>query len=516
VAWPRRSEASGSARSARARARSAWPASRGRDRRRDQAAAALGLVAGELGGPLQGGRGRGMAAAPSGPVGRALQLGGRGLVGPDGGRGQVPGPLVGGVLTGQHVGQGPVGGLPAGQGGGGVGGRADQGVAELEPALAGPDQPGRLGRVQGGGVDAQPGTGPQHHRRVAGGLGRRHHQQGPGLGGQAPDPLAEGPLQPGRQRQHVVEQGPPGELAGGQRPGQLQQGQRVAAGPLDQQVDRRGRQVHPVPGQQGRRRLEVQPLQAQLGQAGGGELAGVAVAGREQAHHPLGLQPPGGEPQRLRRRPVQPLGLVDQAQHRPLLGRLRQHAEHRHRDQEAVLVPVRRGARLEPPGPPIPRGARLEPPGPPARGLEPEGAAEGGGLRLRDAPGQVQHGPQQLVQGGERKLGLGLDPGGPQHGHPLGPPGGMVEQRGLADTGLAPEHQGPAAGPAGVREQPFEGVAFGAPAVEHYRDASRRERTAGARTAIPPASTSSTSRARPSPTWSASRPISGGPSRKPP
>jgi hypothetical protein len=76
------------------------------------------------------------------------------------------------------------------------------------------------------------------------------------------------------------------------------------------------------------------------------------------------------------------------------------------------------------------------------------------------------------VEGGEGQLGLGLDPGGPQHGHPLGPPGGMVEQRGLADAGLAPEHQRPAAGPAGVREQPIEGVAFGAPAVEHYRDAS--------------------------------------------
>jgi len=282
-------------------------------------------------------------------------------------------------------------------------------VAELELALAGPDQPGRLGRVQGGGVDAQPGAGPQHHGRVGGGLGRRHHQQGPGLGGQAEDPLAEGPLQPGRQRQHVVEQGPPGELAGGQRPGQLQQGQRVAARPLDQQVDHRGRQVHAVPGQQGRRRLDVQPLQAQLGQAGGGELAGGAVADREHAHHPLGLQPPGGEPQRVSRRPVQPLGLVDQAQHRPPIGRLRQQAEHRHRDQEAVLAPMLRGAGLEPPGPPAWR-------------TQPEGAAEGGCLRLRDAPGQVQHGPQQLVQGGEGQLGLGLDPGGPQHGHPLGAP----------------------------------------------------------------------------------------------
>jgi hypothetical protein len=44
----------------------------------------------------------------------------------------------------------------------------------------------------------------------------------------------------------------------------------------------------------------------------------------------------------------------------------------------------------------------------------------------------------------------------------------------------------------------------------------RRDRTAGARVAIPAASTNSTSSARPSPTRSASRPIRGGPSRNPP
>jgi hypothetical protein len=77
------------------------------------------------------------------------------------------------------------------------------------------------------------------------------------------------------------------------------------------------------------------------------------------------------------------------------------------------------------------------------------------------------------VQGGERQLGLGLDAGGPEHGHPLGPPGGMLEQGGLADTGLAAEHQHSAARPAGVGEQPVKGVALGASAVEHHRDASR-------------------------------------------
>jgi hypothetical protein len=65
-----------------------------------QPAAVLGVIAGELGRPFQGGGGRGVPAAPAGPVGRALQLGGRGLVGSNGGRGQVPGPLVGRILAG--------------------------------------------------------------------------------------------------------------------------------------------------------------------------------------------------------------------------------------------------------------------------------------------------------------------------------------------------------------------------------------------------------------------------------
>jgi hypothetical protein len=152
-------------------------------------------------------------------------------------------------------------------------------------------------------------------------------------------------LQAGGERQHVLQRGPPGEPAGLQRPGQLQQGQRVAAGPLDQPVDHLGGQVEAGRGEQGGRRLRVEPLEAQLGQAGGGEAAGVAVAGGEQADHALGLQAAGGEGQRLGRGPVEPLGLVDQAQHRPVLGRLGEQAQHRHRDQEAV--PVLRGVLLD-------------------------------------------------------------------------------------------------------------------------------------------------------------------------
>ena len=64
------------------------------------------------------------------------------------------------------------------------------------------------------------------------------------------------------------------------------------------------------------------------------------LAGREHQPDRVGRQPPRHEPQRLRRRLVQPLLVVDHADQRPLPGHLRQQAQHGQPDQE----PVRRRA----------------------------------------------------------------------------------------------------------------------------------------------------------------------------
>jgi hypothetical protein len=53
---------------------------------------------------------------------------------------------------------------------------------------------------------------------------------------------------------------------------------------------------------------------------------------------------------------------------------------------------------------------------------------------------------EQLVQSGERQMGLGLDAGRREHRHaplPRDSPG-IGQQPGLSDTGLAAEHQRPA------------------------------------------------------------------------
>jgi hypothetical protein len=80
----------------------------------------------------------------------------------------------------------------------------------------------------------------------------------------------------------------------------------------------------------------------------------------------------------------------------------------------------------------------------------------------------VEHGPDELMQGRERQLRLGLDAGPPQHPHPPGGTvGGVGEQRRLADTNLAAKHQRATALPARSSEQAIDGFALLLAAVEH-------------------------------------------------
>ena len=79
--------------------------------------------------------------------------------------------------------------------------------------------------------------------------------------------------------------------------------------------------------------LVTQPRNFQLWQPG--QLR-ARIAGREHQPHRVGAQPPRREPQRLRRRPIQPLLVVDHADQRPFPGHLRQQAQHRQPHQKPV------------------------------------------------------------------------------------------------------------------------------------------------------------------------------------
>ena len=63
----------------------------------------------------------------------------------------------------------------------------------------------------------------------------------------------------------------------------------------------------------------------------------------------LGQQPPRRERQHLRRRPVQPLRVIDHAQQRPVLRHLRQQRQHRQPDQKPVRRSPPPAARTRPP-----------------------------------------------------------------------------------------------------------------------------------------------------------------------
>ena len=144
------------------------------------------------------------------------------------------------VVIPQHRGQGGM------RGAAGTGPRlrirqaADQRMREGHLAGGQPHQPGRLGVRQLTGV----GSGLPARRRDHWQLGprvRRRDQQGlPRGSGQCLDPAREGALQPVSGSERELERGHAGPLAGGQRGGQLDQGQRVTRrGLRDRRRDRR-------------------------------------------------------------------------------------------------------------------------------------------------------------------------------------------------------------------------------------------------------------------------------------
>ena len=75
-----------------------------------------------------------------------------------------------------------------------------------------------------------------------------------------------------------------------------------------------------------------QAREPQLGQAGRWERP-LAVARAEQHDNTLGVEASGGEDERVRRHPVEPLRVVDEAEQRAVAGVLRQEGEDREADE---------------------------------------------------------------------------------------------------------------------------------------------------------------------------------------
>ena len=181
-----------------------------------------------------------------------------------------------------------------------------------------------------------------------------------------------------------------------------------------------------------------------LGEAGPGPRR--AVAHREQERDAAGGGAAGGEQQRVRRLPVEPLRVVDQDERRSARPRPAEQRQQREPDQEPVggVRPAEAERRAE--------RRRLRAGQPPRRtggigGIG--GIGRGGASGAVGGPGEsggVDEVAEQEVQGREGDVGLALDAAPAQDAHPGRAVRGVVEERGLADPGLAAQDQGSAAG----------------------------------------------------------------------
>lgn len=227
-------------------------------------------------------------------------------------------------------------------------------------------------------------------------------------------------------------------LLGGEHRGQLHQRQRVALRLGDELVAYGRGQVRRVIGDDPSGRLGLEPPQPQLRQAAAGEVR-LGLPGREHHGHALGVEPPGSEQQRVGRLAVQPVRVVDQAHQRRGRRHLDEQAQRREPDQEPV---------------------------PAVGATQPERAQQGIRLLRRQCSDPGQFGTQQHVQSRERQVGLRLDAGDPQHAR-LRVLRRILQQRRLADAGLAADDQRPGAAARHIEQQPFDHLLLSRSAVEH-------------------------------------------------
>ena len=233
-----------------------------------------------------------------------------------------------------------------------------------------------------------------------------------------------------------------GELAGVEQRGDLDQRERVAAGRRDELLGDLVGDAGGALGQQRARRLRVERGDVHPPQAGRRGVEALAVARGEDEDDALGADAPRGEEQRLERRGVEPVDVVDDGQQRLVLGGRAEQAEHGGGDGEAVV------------------GDGL------AEGQRP---LQRRGLGGRDRVDEVEQRAQQVEQAGERDVALGLVAARAQDAEVGRRRDGGVEQRALADPGLAVDDEHRALALAGRLEDGLELALFAGPSDDHGR-----------------------------------------------
>jgi hypothetical protein len=344
-----------------------------------------------------------------------LELLDHGGVGVERGRGSMPGPPIGVRVGREGVGERLMGPAAAGGGGAVVDDRAQQRMAELDHRTAHAHEVGALGAVERVGGDPQAVGRGEHRREVAGVVGGGGQQQDLRRVGQRLHTPEERALHARADRRRGQQRLGAAALRAAQRRRQLDQGERVSFAGLEQPgPDRRSERLGRRVVEQLARRRVRQAAEGQLLQARGVEAGAVRAAGGEDERDAIGVEPAGDERERLGGRRVQPIGVVDEAQHRSAFGGLRQQAQHGDADDEAVLA----------------RG-----------GAEAERTAQAARLHPRQPVEPIEDRADERVERRVRQLGLGLDTAGRQHAHVTGPGARRLEQRRLAGAGGAGQDQ---------------------------------------------------------------------------
>ena len=287
-------------------------------------------------------------------------------------------------------------------------------MRKSDPVAGEAYKPGRLGladRLAATAIQAQR-RGGDLRGRAPSGRGR-DQERGPGRRAQLIQAGAEPLPDHGAGLQRHLGHLRASELLRGQGRRQLHQRERVTAGLSVQPPGHRRRR--PDPGDsldQQRRRVVSEPAQLPARQAG--RCQG-AFAQRHHAGDRVAAQAAHREQQSLAAHRIQPVQIIHQDQQRAVFGRGGQQAVGARRHRQAIRSS-------------------------PAATLA-ERRLQRRGLPLRQRRQIASHRMQQRVQAGEGQLRLRLDPGRPQDPHRPGAGGGIVHQRGLPDTRVAPQHQ---------------------------------------------------------------------------
>jgi hypothetical protein len=295
-------------------------------------------------------------------------------------------------------------------------------------------------RFRGGrrrlGSDAELLGGAPHQRRVADWLGRGRQEEPPGLRRKRLETPPEALLDAARHRHGLGHPVAAGQLRRRHRARQLQQRQRVAARFGDDAVPHPFVELDVDRGLEQRARIGLaQAPHRHVRQAR--QLGLVAdLADREDEGDRLGIEAAGDERQRLRRRAVEPLRVVHDAQQRLVACRLGAQAEHGEPHEQAI----RRVAGAE---------------------------AERGAERLALGPGQrvqvLEQGRAELLQPGVRELHLGLRARRSHDAAARRLVRHVLQQRGLADASLAAQHQHRASAGAQASQQLIQRFALAPP-----------------------------------------------------